>query len=53
MSDESLTALADAVGVLADDEERIDWSEVFWAGVSFTSMTASVILAGLIDGGSL
>lgn len=53
MSDD-ITALADAVGVLDDpDEYTLTLPDLAWGAVSCFSIYASLVLAGLSQGGPL
>lgn len=46
-----MTALAEHVGVLDDEHEKTDVSEVWWAVFTAVMVIVSHILVGLMEGG--
>ena len=46
-----MTALAERVGVLVDEQEDRDVSEVWWAVLTVVMVIVSHILVGLMEGG--
>lgn len=53
ITDDELTALADAVGVLHDPDAPPTLADIAWATVTVISAYTSLVLAGLSQGGSL